>query len=119
MFEQPFVLLIFIGLALKAGGFLVRDELWLRALVFTGTGFDIAFYALQSPAIWGSVLTNTVLVGVNGALIFIGLSIGLYLAAHIPETPFAFQAEAGGCHSLTEISHQCKPPSQRRLCGQR
>jgi len=69
MFDQPYTLLIFLGLAFKAAGFLVRDELWLRGLVFTGTMFDIAFYYLQSPSIWGSVLTNAVLVVVNASLI--------------------------------------------------
>ena len=71
LFDQPYVLLIFLGLAFKAAGFLVRDELLLRVLVFTGTMFDIAFYFLQSPSIWGSVLTNTVLVVINFALISI------------------------------------------------
>lgn len=69
MFEQPYTLLIFLGLAFKAGGFLVRDELLLRSMVLVGTAFDIAFYMLQAPAIWGSVLTNTVLVAINLALI--------------------------------------------------
>lgn len=69
MFDQPYTLLVFIGLAFKAAGFLVRDELWLRGLVFTGTMFDIAFYCLQSPPSWGSVLTNSVLVVVNASLI--------------------------------------------------
>lgn len=69
MFDQPYTLLIFLGLAFKAAGFLVRDELWLRGLVFTGTMYDIAFYYLQSPSFWGSVLTNSVLVVVNAMLI--------------------------------------------------
>lgn len=65
MFEQPFVALVFIGLIIKSVGFLVRDELLLRVLVFTGTFFDIAFYLVQTPTIWGPVLTNSILVSVN------------------------------------------------------
>lgn len=71
MFEQPYTILIFLGLAFKAAGFLVRDELVLRTLVFIGTMFDIVFYFLQSPSIWGSVLTNSVLIVINSVLIAI------------------------------------------------
>lgn len=65
MFDQPFTLLIFAGLAFKSAGFLVRDELWLRTLVLIGMGFDLSFYFLQTPAIWGSVITNATLLLVN------------------------------------------------------
>lgn len=71
MFEQPYIVLIFLGLAFTAGGFLVRDELLLRTLVFIGTTFEIAFFYLQSPSIWGSVLTNSTLVLINLVLIAI------------------------------------------------
>ncbi|MEM9972409.1 MAG: cyclic nucleotide-binding domain-containing protein, partial [Pseudomonadota bacterium] len=40
-------------------------------LVFTGIFFDIVFYALQSPPLLGSVLTNSILVSVNFVLILI------------------------------------------------
>lgn len=63
--------MIFLGLAFKAAGFLVRDELILRTLVFIGTMFDIVFYVLQSPSIWGFVLTNSVLILINFVLIAI------------------------------------------------
>ncbi|THH35121.1 cyclic nucleotide-binding domain-containing protein [Aliishimia ponticola] len=69
MFDQPFVFLIFIGLVLKCFGYMVRDELLLRCMLAVGTGFDIAFYALQSPAILGSVMANSVLVSVNLTII--------------------------------------------------
>ncbi|MEM6311319.1 MAG: cyclic nucleotide-binding domain-containing protein [Pseudomonadota bacterium] len=71
MFEQPYVWLIFAGLILRAAGFIVRDELMLRVLVFTSTFFDIAFYMLQSPSIWGAVATNSVMVGINFVMIMI------------------------------------------------
>ena len=71
MFEQPYVWLIFVGLLLRAAGFMVRDELMLRVLVFSSTFFDIAFYMLQSPSIWGAVLTNSVMVGINLVMILI------------------------------------------------
>ena len=71
MFEQPYVWLIFVGLILRAAGFLVRDELMLRVLVFSSTFFDIAFYMLQAPQIWGAVVTNSVMVGVNLMMILI------------------------------------------------
>lgn len=71
MFDQPFVVFILLGLVLKVSGFLVRDELLLRVLVALGTLFDILFYYVQSPTIWGSVLTNTIMVSVNLSLITI------------------------------------------------
>ncbi len=74
MFDQPYVWLIFVGLILRAAGFLVRDELMLRVLVFSSTFFDIAFYYLQSPSIWGSVVTNSVMVGINLVMILIIIS---------------------------------------------
>lgn len=71
MFDQPYVELLFIGFALRAIGFLVRDELLLRALVFVGTLFDIAFYALQSPSIWGAVATNSIMIALYLTMIAI------------------------------------------------
>ncbi len=69
MFTQPFVYLIFIGLAFKAAGFLVRDELVLRGLILCGSGFDIAFYLLQTPPIFGPVVTSLTLISINGFII--------------------------------------------------
>lgn len=71
MFDQPFVALIFLGLALKSAGFLVRDELMLRTLVVAGTVCDMIFYLLQSPPIFGSVLTNSILAAINFVIIMI------------------------------------------------
>ena len=71
MFDNPYIALIFLGLFFRSAGFLVRDELMLRVLMIIGTFCDIAFYTLQSPSIWGSVMTNTVLVVINASLIII------------------------------------------------
>lgn len=69
MFDQPYIYLLFVGLAFTSAGFLVRDELWLRALVLTGGLFDIAFCLVQMPPLWGPFITNSVLVLINAALI--------------------------------------------------
>ncbi|QEW21412.1 hypothetical protein LA6_003620 [Marinibacterium anthonyi] len=61
--------LLFIGLALKVSGFLVRDEMILRALVTGGMVFDIAFYGLRADPIVLSIFTNTVMASINFALI--------------------------------------------------
>ncbi|MFL4472179.1 cyclic nucleotide-binding domain-containing protein [Tateyamaria armeniaca] len=71
MFDNPYIALIFLGLFFRSAGFMVRDELLLRVLMIIGTFCDIAFYILQSPSIWGSVMTNTVLVVINLSLILI------------------------------------------------
>ncbi|MEO9575514.1 MAG: cyclic nucleotide-binding domain-containing protein [Tateyamaria sp.] len=71
MFDNPYIALIFLGLFFRSAGFLVRDELMLRVLMIIGTFCDIVFYALQTPSIWGSVMTNTVLVVINASLIII------------------------------------------------
>jgi len=71
MFEQDYTFLIFIGLAIKSVGFMIRDELLLRSLVLTGMFFDFAFYFLQSPPIWGSVMTNAALISVNAVLVVV------------------------------------------------
>ena len=64
-------IVLFLGLAFKALGFLVRDELALRLLVLVGMTCDILFYALQPVPIWQSVVTNGALVSINAALILI------------------------------------------------
>ncbi|WP_159089073.1 cyclic nucleotide-binding domain-containing protein [Tateyamaria sp. Alg231-49] len=71
MFDNPYIALIFLGLFFRSAGFLVRDELMLRVLMIIGTFCDIVFYVLQSPSIWGAVMTNTVLVVINASLIII------------------------------------------------
>ena len=61
--------ILFLGLALKSLGYLVRDELALRSLVVAGMVCDILFYALQPVPILQSVATNTFLVAINTGLI--------------------------------------------------
>lgn len=68
----PFLsLVLFLGLFLKAFGFLVRDELALRALVLVGMSCDIVFYALQPVPIWQSVISNALLATINLGLILL------------------------------------------------
>jgi len=47
-------------------GFLFRDELWLRGLLFVGTIFYILYYyfAAQSP-LWDAILRPTQKVGIS------------------------------------------------------
>jgi hypothetical protein len=66
--------ILLLGLALKIGGFVVRDELLLRGLVAGGLACDAAFYGLRPEPILQSVLANTGLVGINFALILLIVS---------------------------------------------
>jgi hypothetical protein len=63
--------LLLLGFLLKIAGFLVRDELSLRALVAAGLACDGAFYGLRTDPILPSVLANGVLVSVNLGLILL------------------------------------------------
>ena len=64
-----YAILIYVGLLLQVSGFLVREELLLRVLVASGICCDLAFFALQTPPILPSVLSNAVLVIVNIAIL--------------------------------------------------
>lgn len=61
--------LLLLGFLMKVAGFVVRDELVLRALVAGGLACDAAFYGLRPEPILQSVLANIALVSVNVALI--------------------------------------------------
>ncbi|SFR07345.1 hypothetical protein [Poseidonocella sedimentorum] len=67
--DQGLAVVLFAGLLFKAAGFLVRDELVLRALVVIGMACDIAFYTLQPNPILHSILTNGFLTAINLLLI--------------------------------------------------
>lgn len=62
--------LLFLGLVLKAAGFVARDELLLRLFVMAGIAFDISFYALQPQPIMPSIVANAILVAINAAVLF-------------------------------------------------
>ncbi|NKX46338.1 Crp/Fnr family transcriptional regulator [Roseicyclus persicicus] len=66
--------ILIVGLVLKIGGFLVRDELLLRLLVAGGIACDAAFYGFRPEPILQSVLANLGLVSINLALIALILS---------------------------------------------
>jgi hypothetical protein len=66
--------ILFLGLALKIAGFLVRDELLLRVMVAGGLGCDAAFYGLRPEPIVQSFLSNLGLVTINVALIVLIVS---------------------------------------------
>ena len=63
--------LIYLGLLLKAAGFLVRDELLLWLLVAIGLTCDVIFYALQSPPIFPSVASNAILITTNTVILIV------------------------------------------------
>jgi hypothetical protein len=73
MLDQVFRVEIFVVLSLlfKSVGFLVRDELILRALVMTGIICDVAFYALQPIPIMPPILSSLVLIAINAAILAI------------------------------------------------
>lgn len=61
--------ILLFGLVLKTAGFLVRDELVLRAFVIGGMACDISFFYLQPDPIWRSVATNSFLAAINFGII--------------------------------------------------
>ncbi|MDG4649983.1 hypothetical protein P6F26_16170 [Roseibacterium sp. SDUM158017] len=63
--------LLVLGLGFKMIGFAVRDELLLRILVMTGLACDALFYGLRADPVIPSVLTNTLLICVNTALVLL------------------------------------------------
>lgn len=95
-------MLIFVGLAFKVVGFMIRDELRLRFLVAIGMVCDLLFYLLLPEPILQSVLTNAVMASINVALITVIIferttlrmspeARELYHAAFQPLTPGHFR----------------------------
>jgi len=64
--------LVFIALFFQAMGFLVRDELWLRGLVLTGTCFYLLYYffVVDKP-LWAAIFSSGVLGTVNLSMIIV------------------------------------------------
>lgn len=62
--------LVYAALFFYVLGFLFRDELWLRGLLFIGTMFYILYYyhAAESP-LWEAMLTSSILGAVNISMI--------------------------------------------------
>lgn len=62
--------LVYAALLFYAMGFLFRDELWLRGLLFIGTVFYILYYyyAAQSP-LWEAIITSSILGVINISMI--------------------------------------------------
>ncbi len=62
--------LVYAALLFYVLGFLFRDELWLRGLLFIGTMFYILYYyhAADSP-LWEAIITSSILGFVNIAMI--------------------------------------------------
>jgi hypothetical protein len=74
MIDYIFSAGIFVQLALLfyCLGFLARDELWLRGLLLTGTGFYILYYYfINDTPLWEAIATSTVLGLVNMSMIFV------------------------------------------------
>jgi hypothetical protein len=74
MWDYLFSAGIFVQLALLfyCLGFLARDELWLRGLILTGTGFYILYYYfINDTPLWGAIMTSSVLIAVNASMIFV------------------------------------------------
>jgi len=63
-------MLVYGALLFYVLGFLFRDELWLRGLLFIGTMFYILYYyhAADSP-LWEAIITSSILATVNIAMI--------------------------------------------------
>lgn len=69
--DTTLTLLVYGGLVFKAAGFFLRDELHLRGLVLCGMAMDVAFQ-LSLPRIFvPSLISITVLIAINIALIVV------------------------------------------------
>ena len=66
--------ILLLGLVLKIGGFLVRDELLLRVMVAGGLACDAIFYGTRPDPILQSFLSNLGLVTINIGLIVLIIS---------------------------------------------
>ena len=65
---------IFVHLALLfyVLGFMIRDELWLRALILVGTGFYILYYYFAADApLWDAIFASGVIGTVNIVMILV------------------------------------------------
>lgn len=66
--------LLWLGFVMKIAGFMIRDELLLRALVAGGLTCDAIFYAFRADPVWMSAGANVVLVAVNAVLLVLIVS---------------------------------------------
>ena len=65
-------ILVHIALVFYAAGFMVRDELWLRLLVLTGSFFYLLYYFLfPAQPLWDAIFASSVLIAINLVLIII------------------------------------------------
>jgi len=107
--------LLYASLILKIAGYMVRDELRLRAMLAAGMGLDVVFYTFGSRPLLQPVIANAVLIAVNLGLIAVilserttwGMSAAdrdLYHAAFSRLTPGQFRNLARGLtrHEVTE-----------------
>lgn len=84
-------LFVYVALLFYVLGFLFRDELWLRGLLFIGTFFYILYYyfAADTP-LWDAIITSGILGLVN--IVMIGVVI-------LERTTFAMNAETAELYS--------------------
>ncbi len=67
--------LVYIAFGLGIAAFIMRDELWLRLLMLTASGFYICYYYLVNEApLWDAIITNSLLAAVNFVMICIVLT---------------------------------------------
>lgn len=53
-------------------GFLARDELWLRCLLLTGTGFYLLYYYnIEETPLWDAIITSGILGAINLGMIIL------------------------------------------------
>ena len=112
----------------QAAGFLVRDELWLRALILLGTVFYIIFYAVAPGGpLWDAIIGSSILAAINIVLIVVILRERTVLTmsaeeaaiygAFAPLTPGQFRrmmkkAERVDTAASTVLTHEGSPLDQ-------
>ncbi|MDF1755575.1 MAG: cyclic nucleotide-binding domain-containing protein [Verrucomicrobiales bacterium] len=64
--------LVYVGLAFQALGFLARDELWLRFLILLGTCFYLSYYCtISNEPLFEAILASGILGAINLGMIIV------------------------------------------------
>ena len=78
-------ILVLMAVAFHAAGYLVRDELWLRALILTGTGiYLVDYFLVPNGRLWDVIAAACLISTIN---------IGMIVVLILERTTFAMSAE--------------------------
>ncbi|MEM8751554.1 MAG: cyclic nucleotide-binding domain-containing protein [Pseudomonadota bacterium] len=118
--EQPTAeLLVYAAMLLYVAGFVLKDQILLRAFILTGTGFYIAYYyvAPESP-LWAAIYASLA-IGAANVIGFVRLVYGR-MRMGIPESHRAIFAAMGGLRPgefrrLMRLGEYCETEASETL----